>query len=726
VRIAFFGSSLLSSLWNGAATYYRGILAALHRRGHAITFYEPDAFDRQSHRDLCEPDFCHVVVYPGTRAGAEWALGQVGEADLLVKASGVGVNDALLEEAVAAMGGARRLVVFWDVDAPATLARLEANPDDPLRKQVPAFDLVLTYGGGPPVVRAYQALGARRCVPIYNAVDFSTHHPVAPVGLFAADLSLMANHLPDRSERVQRFFFEPARRLPHRRFLLGGSGWEGVALPDNVRYLGHVYSADHNAFNASALAVLNVVRDSMARVGYSPATRVFEAAGAGACIISDAWEGIEQFLAPGEEVLVASGGDEVAAHLESLTPQRARRIGAAAHRRVRTEHTYEHRAAELDELLGSTQRVVVKRRRAAPPLKVVFLGLSITSSWGNGHATTYRGLSRALLERGHQVTFLERDVAWYRGHRDRPHAPVGKVELYRDLDELAARHGAEVAGADLVVVGSYVPEGRAVGDWVLATARGPVAFYDIDTPITLEALKRDECPYLARAQVPRYDLYFSFTGGTALQQIEWELGSPCARPLYCAVDPELHVPVRVARRWMLGYMGTHSADRLPAVEALLLEPARRLPGERMALAGPGYPDELAWPPNLDRIEHVPPAEHAAFYGGARLTLNLTRQKMRQLGHSPSVRLFEAAACAAPIISDRWPGLEAFFEPGKEILLAEGADEVLAHLEGSPEALAAVGAAARERVLAHHTAAHRAAELEEHVRSLGAWPTQRWA
>jgi spore maturation protein CgeB len=355
LRIAFFGSSLVSSYWNGAATYYRGLIRALAARGHQTTFYEPDAFERQSHRDLADPSWATVVVYPGDDEGA--ALRQLEaaarSADVLVKASGVGVYDALLERAVLDVARSSQQTVFWDVDAPATLGRVQADAADPFRGLIPRYDAIFTYGGGQPVVNAYRALGARSCVPVYNALDPETHHAVAPSERYTADLTLLANRLPDREARVREFFLKPAVSLPRRRFLLGGSGWPGEALPANVHALGHVPTGEHNALNCSTLAVLNVARDSMAAVGFSPATRVFEAAGAGACLITDAWEGIELFLEPGEAVLVARGGDEVAAQLERLSPERARQIGRAAQRSVIERHTYARRALQVEALLCS-------------------------------------------------------------------------------------------------------------------------------------------------------------------------------------------------------------------------------------------------------------------------------------------------------------------------------------------------------------------------------------
>jgi spore maturation protein CgeB len=363
MRIAFYGSSLLSSYWNGAATYYRGLLSDLARRGHEITFYEPDAFDRQAHRDIDPPTWCKVRVYPATEPAVREVIAEAALADVVVKASGVGVFDDVLLAGVvgAARPGAIRM--FCDVDAPATLAEIGAAPDHPMHRILPRLDLVITYGGGPPVVEAYEGFGAQRCVPIYNALDPATHHPVPADQRFRADLSFLGNRLPDREARVETFFLHAAARLPEREFLIGGSGWDSKAMPPNVRNIGHVGTRDHNAFNTSPLAVLNIARDSMASVGYSPATRVFEAAGAAACLITDAWIGLDLFLQDGEEVLVARDGADVAEHVRALTPERARAIGAAARARILAEHTYERRGAELDALLRA--EVAEKRERSA-------------------------------------------------------------------------------------------------------------------------------------------------------------------------------------------------------------------------------------------------------------------------------------------------------------------------------------------------------------------------
>lgn len=353
IRIAFFGSSLVSAYWNGAATYYRGIIRALHERGHRVTFYEPDAFDRQAHRDMEDPPWAQVVVYPASGESAVMAaLEAARAADVIVKASGVGVHDALLEREVLSLRRPGNLVVFWDVDAPATLERVTSQPADAFRPLIPRYDLVLTYGGGEPVVAAYRSLGARECVPVYNALDPLTHHPVRPDPRFEGLLGFLGNRLPDREARVRRFLFTAAAELPRETFLLGGNGWDATCgAPANVRLLGHVYSRDHNAFNCTPRAVININRDSMARFGFSPPTRVFEAAGAGACLLTDEWPGIESFLEPGREVLVARDGAEVASIAGGLTAERAARIGRAALQRVLAEHTYAHRALEVERIL---------------------------------------------------------------------------------------------------------------------------------------------------------------------------------------------------------------------------------------------------------------------------------------------------------------------------------------------------------------------------------------
>jgi spore maturation protein CgeB len=357
MKIAFYGSSLLSSWWNGAATYYRGLLRDLAGRGYDITFYEPDAYERQQHRDMGPPDWARVVVYAATADGLSSVLARAGEADIVVKASGVGVFDGELIAGIVEHSREDALRIFWDVDAAATLEEMRTDENHPVRCALRSLDYVLTYGGGPPVIQAYEGLGAARCIPVYNALDSATHFPVERDPRFAADLAFLGNRLPDREARVQTFFLDAAQALPERTFLIGGNGWETKSMPANVRHLGHVYTHEHNAFNCTPLAVLNIARDSMANVGFSPATRVFEAAGAAACLITDAWEGIELFLEPDKEVLVARDGQDVAEHVRELTPERARAIGRAALSRVLAEHSYAHRGAQVDKLFKSAVRV---------------------------------------------------------------------------------------------------------------------------------------------------------------------------------------------------------------------------------------------------------------------------------------------------------------------------------------------------------------------------------
>lgn len=346
-NIAFFGSSLVSAYWNGAATYYRGIIKALHELGHHTTFFEPDAFERQEHRDLPDTPWANVVVYQPDKEDLKKALEQSRDYDIVVKASGVGVFDTFLEEEVLNNRQPGQQIIFWDVDAPATLASIAEDPENNLRQLIPDYDMILTYGGGQPVIDAYEALGARRCVPIYNALDTDTHYRTEKKNKYECDLAFLGNRLPDREERMDAYFFSVAELLPEKKFILGGSGWEDKKMPDNIQYLGHVYTKNHNAFNASPTAVLNINRKSMADMGFSPATRVFEAAGAGACLITDEWEGLELFLEPGKEVLVARNGEDIAEFVEELTAEKAELIGQAALDRIRSEHTYRHRAQKV-------------------------------------------------------------------------------------------------------------------------------------------------------------------------------------------------------------------------------------------------------------------------------------------------------------------------------------------------------------------------------------------
>lgn len=737
MKIAFFGSSLVSAYWNGAATYYRGLLKALSERGFTITFYEPDAYERQQHRDIQDPDWATVRVYEPTQTGVDAALEESRHADLIVKASGVGVFDAYLESSVVSLKNEATLVAFWDVDAPATLTRLDQDEADPFRVLLPSFDVVFTYGGGPRVVNEYERLGARTCVPVYNALDPHTHYPVAPESRFRSSLSFLGNRLPDREERVREFFVRPAASRKSEPFVIGGNGWNPDDFPENVRNLGHVYTRDHNAFYSSARTVLNISRQSMADFGYPPATRVFEAAGAEACLITDAWEGVEEFLEPDREVLVASSGEEVAAHLDQLDEQRARFIGQRARRRVLAEHTYAARALQVERALGvrpsgvrstSGQVSTVRanrgalvsapgpgRRSESSSLSIVVLGLSITSSWGNGHATTYRSLIRELSRLGHRVLFLERDTPWYQAERDLPNPGYCAVELYGSVAELKHRFAGAVATADMVIVGSFVPEGIAIGNWVTRTAWGTTAFYDIDTPVTLSQLEQGSCDYISAQLIPRYDLYLSFAGGPTLSTLERTWGARSALPLDRAVDTELYFPERMQPRWDLGYMGTFSDDRQPALERLLLNPAKLWPEGRFAVVGSSYPVDYNWPSSVDYLGHLPPARHREFYSQQRFALNLTRRDMVRAGYSPSVRLFEAAATGVPIVTDRWAGLEQYFEPGAEILVVDRTEDVLDILREMPEAARLeVGRRAHARVLREHSAANRARTLVDYV------------
>jgi spore maturation protein CgeB len=350
-------------------------------------------------------------------------------------------------------------------------------------------------------------------------------------------------------------------------------------------------------------------------------------------------------------------------------------------------------------------------------MKLVVLGLSLSSSWGNGHATTFRALLKQFAARGHDILFLERDVPWYASQRDLADPDYCRLEFYTDLEDLERWRG-QIARADAVIVGSYVPEGVAVGRFVQEHARGVTAFYDIDTPVTLAKLERGDFEYLSPDIIPGYDVYLSFTGGPTLRHIERRYGSPAARALYCSVDPEAYPPLDVPKRWDLSYLGTYSPDRQPTLERLLIEPACRMPERRFVVAGPQYPTDIDWPANVERIDHCPPADHAEFYSASRFTLNVTRADMIAAGWSPSVRLFEAAACAVPVISDRWEGIDSLFVPGREILLADTSDDVVRFLL---EDSAAIGRAARARVMKGHIAADRAAELETYLREAAKAP-----
>jgi spore maturation protein CgeB len=361
MRLTFFGSSLVSSYWNGAATYYRGLIRALDERGHEITFCEPDAYGRQQKRDLAEdPSYARVIVYRGEAERDALLAYALQTSDWVIKCSGVGVWDRELERGTArGPGSARR--AYLDVDAPATLGRLAGDPTDPFRELIPLYDHILTYGGGPPVVERYLERGARACTPIYNGLDPDEHRPLERSAPPEFDLLFMGNRLPDREARVEEFFFRAARLAPTARFALGGEGWGDKPMPGNVVYLGHVPTVRHNEVNASARLVLNIHRESMARNGWSPATRMFEAAGAGACQVTDAMLGLEEFFAPGSEILVATGAEDVARYVAEVDDARARRIGAAGRARALTSHTYRQRAELLDSILTAAPAPVSAR-----------------------------------------------------------------------------------------------------------------------------------------------------------------------------------------------------------------------------------------------------------------------------------------------------------------------------------------------------------------------------
>jgi spore maturation protein CgeB len=350
MKFFVFGSSITSSYWNGAATYYRGIYKQLHALGHEITFAEPDAYRRLQNRDAGDFSYVKTVVYKDTNE-IPALLRQAAECDLVVKHSGVGVFDELLEEQVLECQSDSTRVAFWDVDAPATLSRVETNHADAFRALIPEYDLIFTYGGGAPVVDHYRRLGAANCHPIYNALDPETHHPVPPDPALACDLLFVGHRLPDRERRVEEFFLRAAELAPDFQFALGGEGWQGKRLPANVRWIGHVSTGDHNRVNCSAGMVLNINRDSMAGVGFSPPTRVFEAAGAGACLITDRWAGIEQFFAPQEEILIAGSAEEIVSCLRNISAAKAKEIGQSMRARALRDHTYALRAKEVDAII---------------------------------------------------------------------------------------------------------------------------------------------------------------------------------------------------------------------------------------------------------------------------------------------------------------------------------------------------------------------------------------
>ncbi|GHA45460.1 glycosyl transferase [Salinimicrobium marinum] len=351
-------------------------------------------------------------------------------------------------------------------------------------------------------------------------------------------------------------------------------------------------------------------------------------------------------------------------------------------------------------------------------MKFVIIGLSVTSSWGNGHATTYRALLKELAALGHDILFLEKDVPYYAGNRDMPNPEFCKLGLYNTNEELKKDYATEVAEADVVIVGSYVQQGVEVGNWAIGTAKGITAYYDIDTPVTLAKLERKDYEYIDPDLISKYDLFLSFCGGPTLDLLENKYGSPMAKPLYCSVDPDLYHPEDNVKKWQMGYLGTYSDDRQPTLNELLIKSARDIQDTQFVVAGPQYPKEIEWPENVERIDHLPPAQHRSFYNSQKYTLNVTREDMIKAGYSPSVRLFEAAACGVPIISDYWDGIETIFEPGNEILIAKTSSEVLEYFRNiSEEKRIQIGENARQKVLKHHTSRARAKELETYVKEI---------
>lgn len=351
-------------------------------------------------------------------------------------------------------------------------------------------------------------------------------------------------------------------------------------------------------------------------------------------------------------------------------------------------------------------------------MKLVIFGLAVTSTWGNGHGTTFRALLGALHKRGHDITFFEKDVEWYASNRDLPNPDFCKVLLYERWDEILPAVRRELKDADVVVVGSYFPDGIAALDEVAGTDIAVKAFYDIDTPITMSALRaHGKSDYIESRQIPELDIYFSFTGGPMLREIETKFAAARAVPLYCSFDPAEYRPKPVNESFAcdLSYMGTYAPDRQPKIEELLCTPAQHVPEKKFIVAGPQYSDSIRWPANVRHIPHLSPVWHPDFYSSSRFTLNVTRRDMAMAGYSPSVRLFEAAACAATIVSDNWPGLSTFFVPGREILLPGGSADVVRYLtELSETEIGRIGEAAQARVLAEHTSEHRALEFEREV------------
>ena len=722
MRLTFFGSSLVSSYWNGAATYYRGVCKALHARGYEITFVEQDIYERQAHRDLiADPPYARVQVLDVSaglrRSTRRWPRPPAPAGSSSAAASAPTTTTFRSARWRCARPGRASPSGTWT--RPST-----SPPPAPIRRRLragafPAWDAVFTYGGGPRVVAEYSALGARAVHPIYNAVDPDDYSPCRPTRRRStpANLLLMANRMPDREARVWDLFGGAAARAPEARFVLGGAGWEGAPFPPNVRLIGHVPTADHARRNCSARLVLNVNRPAMAEYGYSPPTRIFEAAGLAACLITDAWPGVAQFLEPGREILVAADAAAIARYVRDISWPEARAIGA---RRPRPRPARSHLRSSAPAMWTPFCAARAHEPRLLRPGHHLVLGERPRHDLSRPAARAGRaGPSVRLSGAMAGVLPIER----------RPAAPAppamwtcastrtGTTRPRRRWPPIS------VAAADVVVVGSYCFAGCRRSSPGCST--GPAAprrllYYDIDTPVTLEALARDGAtPYLAgdatrrlrrRALLqrrPHAGRRCATAGARATSRrsiaasTRHALSRPARRPL--PLRPRLHG--RLRRR-----PPRHRARAAAA-------PRRRPARPRFLIAGAQYPDVAAWPANVTHMPHLYPRDHAAFYSSNAVTLNATRGPMIRAGYCPSVRLFEAAGCGACILSDRWPGLADPLTPGEEIRLADETGDALAYLDRPAEEKAALGRRARARALRDHTYAARAAQLERYLAAL---------
>ncbi len=504
----------------------------------------------------------------------------------------------------------------------------------------------------------------------------------------------------------------PARDWTDGRFVVAGPLYPAdIAWPDNVDRVEHLAPGEHRAFYAAQRFTLNVTRADMVRRGYSPSVRLFEAALCGVPIVSDWWPGLDTFFRPGEEIVIARGREDVLAALRRMPEEERVRLGQAARARVLGEP---HRRPPGGGAGGVCRRGGARGAAAGDRMRIVIFGLSVSSSWGNGHAALWRGLIRALLEAGHSVVFWERDVPYYAANRDLHELPEGgELLLYPDWEEALPAMRRSLAGADVGMVTSYCPDGLEATELVLGSDLPVRCFYDLDTPVTLARLEAGEqVGYIGPDGLAPFDLVLSYTGGGALDALRTRLGARRTAPIFGSVDPELHrpAPPRPEYRALLSYLGTYAADRQATLERLFVEPARRLPDERFVIGGAQYPDAFPWTPNTYFVRHLPPPEHPAFYCSSRLTLNVTREAMARMGWCPSGRLFEAAACGVPILSDWFAGLDTFFRPDEEILVARSTEEAMDALALGDAALAGIARRARERTLDEHTAARRATQM----------------